>query len=213
MSQSGFKTEYLTITDQANQLSFFGGDQIWYSRKWSKDAGCGPTCAANILAYLSFAHPALKPLYHYPNLNINYFTDFMELLFEFVTPGRLGVNKPEMFSDGVLAYAESKNIALQAEVISIPAHKQQRPSFEKLLAYIQAGMSVDCPIAFLNLSRGKVRAFQGWHWITITRVVAYDNERIIVEASDEGRILQFDLMQWLTSSALGGGFVYFKPAE
>ena len=56
--------EFLKITDLQTNQSFLGGAQEWYSSEWGRRAGCGPTCAANLSAYLALTRPELRALYH-----------------------------------------------------------------------------------------------------------------------------------------------------
>ena len=39
-----------------------GADQAWFPTLWQQRAGCGPTAAALILAYLARRRPELAPL-------------------------------------------------------------------------------------------------------------------------------------------------------
>lgn len=45
--------ELLNITDSLGHKTYFGANQVWYTKAWNREAGCGPTCASNITAYLA----------------------------------------------------------------------------------------------------------------------------------------------------------------
>jgi hypothetical protein len=61
----------------------------------------------------------------------------------------------------------------------------------------------------LTLSRGHVKNLQNWHWITVV-AAELDENRLMADASDEGRQVRFDLRLWYLSTLLGGGLVYFS---
>ena len=53
--------EYLEITGPGGAVTR-GADQEWFPEGWQRMAGCGPTAAAVVFAYLARAHAALAPL-------------------------------------------------------------------------------------------------------------------------------------------------------
>jgi hypothetical protein len=208
MYQSISRPDLLTITDETTRQSFFGGAQEWYSAEWRRRAGCGPTCAANLLAYLAFTRPEARRLYGYDSMSLSDFSGHMEEVYEFVTPGIMGLNRVEMFSEGSAAFARSRGISLQPQVFGVAGNRNRnRHSVEELTAFVMAGLSLDCPVAFLNLTRGKVKSLQGWHWITIVDAKA-DDSSLTVTASDEGKRISFDLRMWYLTTRMSGGLVY-----
>lgn len=201
--------ELLTVTDQETGRSFFGGSQSWYADEWHRRAGCGPTCASNVLAYLALAHPGLRALYAYPEMNLADFARHMEEVYKFVTPGFRGLNRVEMYSEGITEFARSRGISLTPHVFAAPSNaKRNRPPVTEFAAFAQAGLAADCPVGFLNLTRGRVKNIQGWHWITVTAADAGENSLIAI-ASDEGRQISFDLRLWYLTTRMDGGLVYF----
>jgi hypothetical protein len=76
----------LTITDEQTNRTFFGGDQSWYADEWRRRAGCGPTSASNVLAYLALSRPGLRGLYGYETMSRENFSRHMEDVYRFVTP-------------------------------------------------------------------------------------------------------------------------------
>ena len=77
-----------------------------------------------------------------------------------------------------------------------------------LAEFVNTGLESDCPIGFLNLTKGRVKNLQSWHWITIT-AASIDEKCIMADASDEGLHRRFDLRLWYLSTRLPGGLVYF----
>lgn len=202
-------SELLTITDEKTNQFFFGGIQDWYSTEWSRKAGCGPTCAADILAYLALTRGEFRPLYGYDQMSLECFARHMEEVYQFVTPGNMGLNRAEMFSDGTAAFALSRGIILHPHVFSVSGYFQRnRPQASELAEFVKAGLSEDCPLGFLNLTRGRVKTLQSWHWITITSADIEENS-LIATASDEGKQIRFDLRLWYLSTRMSGGLVYF----
>ncbi|WP_369283802.1 hypothetical protein [Oscillibacter sp. GMB15532] len=199
----------LTISDEEPGRSFFGGAQEWYSTEWSRRAGCGPTCASNILAYLSLTRPALLPLYGHGSMGRADFSRHMEDVYPHLTPGSAGLNRVEMFSDGVAAYAWERGILLEPHALSLPGRiTRGRPAVSRLAEFIKAGLMSDCPVGFLNLHRGKEKNLQSWHWVTIV-AAEFGEDQLLVTVSDEGRLLQLDLRLWYLTTPMRGALAYF----
>lgn len=203
------RPDLLTIADEKTDRSFFGGIQDWYSTEWSRRAGCGPTCAANLLAYLAFSRPELRPLYRYEKMNLSDFAQHMEEVYRFVTPGNMGLNRVEMFSDGVAGFAGSRGILLHPHAFRVLGNMAKgRPDVSALMEFVRAGLASDCPVGFLNLTKGRVKNLQSWHWVTVT-AADMENSSIIVSASDEGRQISLDLRLWYLTTRMSGGLAYF----
>lgn len=201
--------ELLTIIDEKTNKSYFGSDQEWYSSEWHRKAGCGPTCAANVLAYLAFSRPELRSLYSGGTMSLSDFAQHMEEVYKFVTPGNMGLNRVEMFSDGVAEFARSRGVSLTPHVFRTPGTiSKSRPTVPELMEFVKAGLTSDCPLGFLNLTRGKVKDLQNWHWITVTEADIEENS-LTAHASDEGHPIMFDLRLWYLSTRMSGGLVYF----
>ena len=63
MKYSVTRPQALNVAGNPASAPFFGGDQAWYAEEWHRRAGCGPTCAANVTAYLAATHTGLQALY------------------------------------------------------------------------------------------------------------------------------------------------------
>ena len=198
----------LTVTDGAER-PFFGGAQGWYSTDWSRRAGCGPTCASNILAYLALTRPALSSLYGHPNRNRSDFSRHMEEVYPFLTPGSMGLNRVELFSEGVVEFARDRGALLEPHVFKVSGRTtRSRPGVSALADFVKAGLAADCPVGFLNLSRGREKNLQSWHWVTVA-AADIDENRLLVTVSDEGRQLRLDLRLWYLTTPMRGGLAYF----
>ncbi len=209
MTVSILQPELLHIFDEDAEKTYWGGFQEWYAIDWHRMAGCGPTAASNLMAYLAHTRPALKALYGYDSMSLKNFTRHMDDLYQFVTPGGMGLNKTEMFTGGVERFAQSRGLTLKAHVFDVEGNLfRNRPPVTALAAFVKAGLTADCPIAFLNLSKGRVKNIQGWHWITLTKA-EMDEHTLMVCASDEGHEICFDLKMWYLSTRMRGGLVYF----
>lgn len=197
------------IAEDESQRAFFGGDQEWYRDEWHRRAGCGPTCAANLTAYLAMTRPALRALYAGEDMRKSVFSAHMEEIYQFVTPGSMGLNRVEMYTRGVIDFAASRGLALEAHAFEVHGYMcRDRSPVEKLVEFVRAGLESDCPLAFLNLTKGRVKNLQGWHWITITAAEMNDVS-LTASASDEGSEIRFDLRLWYLSTRMRGGLVYF----
>lgn len=209
MNLSISRPELFDIIDEETADMSFGGNQDWYATEWSRRAGCGPTSAANVLAYLAFTRPALRGLYGYDYINRSAFAQHMDDVYAFVTPGNMGLNRTEMYTDGAISFAHSRGVSLTPHVFGAVSNiLRNRPPADALAEFVQAGLNADCPIGFLNLTKGRVRNLQSWHWITITAAQIAGNT-LIADSSDEGLPRRFDLRLWYLSTRLPGGLVYF----
>ena len=198
--------ELLEVRDGATV--YFGGSQEWYSDAWKKRAGCGPVSASLIMWYLARSRAGLSGLCDAENRNIGGFLRLMEDMFGFVTPGMKGVNTSKIFTEGALRYAASKLAPLAADILEID--KIFRPPHKKVRDFIQKSLLADCPVAFLNLSNGKVKNLDNWHWVTI---VEFGYETGMATACDQGRKIDIDIIRWLRTSLLGGAFVTLREAD
>lgn len=197
--------EYLEIVDERSSLHT-GGSQEWYPTQWQRVSGCGPTNGTNLIVYLgrAFGLPALTPADHSKTA----FLGRMEELWEFITPGKMGVNRLDIFSRGGIEYGASRGVKLNALTLEVPASPSQRPSGDRLLRFMEQALGGGLPVAFLNLSKGKVQLLDSWHWVT---VISYDPRNRMAGIADQGKVIQVDLGLWMKTTRLGGGFVCFSP--
>lgn len=200
--------DYLTVTIEGKKKTAFGGNQSWYKRYWQKEAGCGPTCAATLLSYMSQSDPKHKNLYNSDTLHQHDFLKHMNQVYRYVTPGILGIHKTHRFINGVLDYASQHGTVLTVHsLITSPKTLQQR-RLDVLEAFVLEAFKSDSPIAFLNLDVGEAKRLQPWHWITITSV-DISGDTIMATASDEGNPHTFNLGLWYQTTPKHGGLIYF----
>lgn len=184
-----------------------GADQDWFPGQIQRWSGCGPTAAALILSYLA-ARPELASLWPERAMERESFTRYMCQVWDYVTPRQHGLHKPEMFREGVRAFVADRGLALQPRVLEIPSARTRRPSFEAVSAFVGEGLAADCPVAFLNLSNGKVAELDRWHWVTI---IGLDGRMAYL--LDSGREFPIDLALWHETTKKRGGFVRILPGE
>lgn len=201
--------EILNIYSSAENKTYFGGDQDWYLKKWNKDSGCGPTSAANITAYLAFTREKFRRLYPGTSMERNEFASHMEEMFHYITPGPMGVNTLDKYIDGFMNYAKEKEVEITPFSLSVDLCNFKKREVKKLQDFVEEALAKDCPIAFLNLSKGAETRLQGWHWITITHV-KIEGDDIIATASDEGIQREFSLKLWYLTTKMHGGLIFFQ---
>ncbi|GBG55625.1 hypothetical protein SPFL3102_03150 [Sporomusaceae bacterium FL31] len=197
--------EWLRI--EADNRTMFGYSQEWYRTSFQRTRGCGPTAAAMLLLYLNKREAEPLP---YKNHSISAITQVLENVWDFVTPNwLLGLNSTNKFCQGVTKLVEHYGLGWKYRRLSIPVFNFRRPTLSQVVSFLEAGVDSDCPIAFLNLHKGKVTTMETWHW-TVLVALTYDagDNRYLATAYDGGRSITFDLGLWLESSKIGGGFVY-----
>lgn len=193
--------EYLTITVPGGG-SYQGADQEWFPLAWQRRAGCGPTAAALITAYLAQSVPGWEALYPEGRMDRALFRAHMCRVWAYVTPGPHGLNRPQVFADGLAAYGAGRGVPLHPVVLELPARRSRRPGWEEWSAFVRAALDRDRPVAFLNLCNGRVKELDRWHWVTITAL-----EGPTATIVESGRAYPIDLARWLATTTKRGGLV------
>lgn len=201
--------DILYIYESLEDVTYFGGNQAWYEKRWNKDSGCGPTCAANITAYLAMTRDNIRNLYPGSEMVQLEFANHMEEMFHYITPGPMGVNSLDKFINGFMRFLNEKNVNLTPYVLSVDMLSLKKRNWKELQEFVIAGLKADCPLAFLNLSKGEEKRLQGWHWITITQARVEEDD-VIAYASDEGKKIEFSLKLWYLTTKMHGGLIYFN---
>ena len=197
------------LYDEITQRTYYGGDQEWYTKKWQRLSGCGPTAVSNIVHYINLRQLS-SGLDDLP-ITKSDFLSLMQEVWQYVTPKLGGISSTKMLYDGVLAYAKSKNKTVNIDLIDIPKNRLQRPEIQQVLSFLNKALRDDLPIAFLNLNKGTEEILYSWHWVTITSLeYTEDGKSSFADILDEGIIKKIDLLQWFLTTTLGGGFVSFK---
>lgn len=188
------------------QETGYGYSQSWYSTRRKRASGCGPTAATMLLLYLNRREMGSLP---YTDNTIPAITEALEAIWDFVTPGWLGLSSTKKFCRGVAAFLRHHHLAWSCHRFSVPVCMSRRRSLAQTVDFLEQGLAADCPIAFLNLDKGQEKCLETWHWIIVTALVYEEQaKRYIVTCYDGGRRLSFDLNAWLTTSKLGGGFAF-----
>lgn len=183
-------------------LDHTGCDQEWYTTRWQRLSGCGPTTAAS-LSLLQF----------FPSVPLNQESALkrMEETWKYVTPNLRGVDTLERFKDGFSTYLSDHAIKHTVHCLPIPKSKDKRPVIEDAIRFIREALEKDIPVPFLNLHNGQVRNLEAYHWVLITAIrCTADHTEVKVEIVDGGKAFFIDLILWLTSSRAGGGFLNFE---
>jgi hypothetical protein len=197
------------LIKDASERSYYGGDQEWFgSRKeYRKEAACGATTCANILGYLAQTHAELAALAPYDLHSKDGFLAFMKAVYPYVRPGLIGI-MPADFTRGATKYSERLGIALKYDTLTVPAASSKRPGADAMFSFLHAAIADDLPVAFLNLSSGRVKNLDSYHWVTL---IGIDAEKDACRIVDNGRLLDVELKKWLRRSTLGGAFVAVEP--
>ncbi len=208
------KKEFVKIID--GSTVYFGGDQDWYDKYVQQFGGCGPTSAANILAYMALNDTRLEKLCDCRTNDISKedFKKHMKEVYKVVRPMEipfmenskdglqiggieiplsLGIFRLTDFIEKVEKYARNKGIDLKGNLT------REEPTFESAVRYIKEGLSKDCPVALLNMfnpvkmkwtnpatNKTSIQTYKQ-HWVTITGIIENDETgEITVEVSSWG---------------------------
>ena len=209
MSHSLTRPEVLTLIGPGGE-TYRGGDQEWYPDLWQRRAGCGPTTAAALLAYLSQTRPALAPLRPLAGGTRTGFAQYMQALWPYVTPGARGLDKPESLVLGCRSFALSRGCRLEGEILKIPRRREDRPSPAACRDFLLRALDNDCPVAFLNYSNGSLPNLDSWHWVPLIALTEGE-EVLLCTVLDEGEEKVIDLALWLETTLLGGALASVFP--
>lgn len=209
MSHSLTRPEVLTLIGPGGE-TYRGGDQEWYPDLWQRRAGCGPTTAAALLAYLSQTRPALAPLRPLAGGTRTGFAQYMQALWPYVTPGARGLDKPESLVLGCRSFALSRGCRLEGEILKIPRRQEDRPTPAACRDFLLRALDNDCPVAFLNYSNGSLPNLDSWHWVPLIALTEGE-EVLLCTVLDEGEEKVIDLALWLETTLLGGALAAVFP--
>lgn len=190
--------EWLTL-DVGGQ-PVLGYNQEWYPQERQRLAGCGPTVAAMMAAYLE------KKAWKTPVKDRELALSVMLSLWQYATPRMHGLYKTRWLKEGLAAYLSEKGLSGVVESLSIPSIRLLAPKPERVISFIKAGLSADCPVGFLNLHSGGEPIPYHWHWMPIVAMEETE-EGTFCTLWDEGKTHRFYLEGWLKNTRFGGGFV------
>ena len=201
-------------------LTFFGPDgapcrgarQEWFRDRWQRQAGCGPTTAATLLAYLSAAHPALAALAPM-GYDFTSFLSYMEAVWQDVTPGPRGLDSLGLFTQGSLRFARRRGIALDCRELEIPGFKKLRPPLSQCTDFLRSALSGDCPVGFLNFSNGSLTNLEDWHWVPLISLRQESSGALLCAVLDGGEEKTVDFALWHATTRLGGGLTALLPGK
>ncbi len=182
-----------------------GCNQDWFRSLWQRRAGCGPTTASNLLIYHQRAGHLTLPQ---PVLSTDQGLVLMESVWPHVKPTAMGVHTPGLFARGLQSFFSHYGIKAQTQALLVHRRSNRRPAFAEVVAFIRAGLALDGPVAFLNLSNGAIRQLDPWHWVTITALVEHSLTDVEVEICDNLNRFTMNLREWYETTSRGGGFVY-----
>lgn len=184
-----------------------GAQQDWFLDIWQQRAGCGPTACANMLWYMAHTDPEAGALCPHMSATRENATAFLHIIWNYVTPGNMGVNSTEILASGAQLYGLEKGVPLEADVLEVPRAARCRPDEGTVADFVLGALEADRPVAFLNLSNGALQNLDSWHWVTL---VSFDRDSMAAGMLDEGKLSALDLRVWLSTTVLGGGFVALR---
>ncbi len=200
----------------------FGGRQAWYPSAYQRQRGCGPTTAANMLAYLahrpgfvSLYPPYLEASRAQYNIQDEHvfaqagYLHFMQMLWRQLRPSLIGLFRPQRFATEIAFFARRHGVGFKTDIFGIyPWQRRHRRRFRRLVQFIQLGLAQDLPLAMLLYTRGQVREIQGQHWVTVVGIRPNaDMSQAQLLVLDHGQAREFSLDCWFYTAQGGGAFV------
>jgi len=175
-----------------SEISYYGGNQYWFPKKFNQLSGCGPVVAANITAYLSQTFTdKYNALYPYKGIvNKKDFTMHMVEIRKYVKPGIFGLTSVNKFSDAVLAFSKIRGVSLTSHILD-----EKTDSIQEAINFIFEALSQRLPIAILVLKhQNKEFKEYTWHWMTITGLnLNPQSNKCYISVSTYGERREIDL--------------------
>jgi len=193
-----------------NGRQSWGANQIWLPTEFKRRAGCGPTVGAHLMWYLARTQQGMARLCPYDAHTRAGAVELMLEMWEYITPGRRGVNSPDIFFNGAMRYAGDRCVPLTYTCLEIAPIHCKRPTPQEVCAFLSAALEGGLPVAFLNLSNGALTNLDNWHWVTVIAVDAAARTGTII---DQSKLFDINLDLWVRSTLAGGAFVTLERAE
>ncbi len=189
---------------------FYGGDQHWYQDRFMRMAGCSAVCASEACAYLAAHFPALRNLYPGDPRNIRQedFIAFMKTVFQYVTPGFMGMSSIKRFKRCFLEYACAAGVDVRLSLLGGEACAAEARQF--IMRAIDAGY---CVLYLLLTHKDQELDEFTWHWFTLT---GYETEggAMRVDYATWGKKHTFDFDRlWNTGTLSHGGMVVVSDPQ
>lgn len=195
ITNSNTHLEDIKLNVYDSEISYYGGNQYWFPKKFHQLSGCGPVAAANITAYLSKTFPnKFNDLYLYEGIiNKKDFIEHMIEIRKYVKPGIFGLTSVHQFSDNVLSFSKKRGITLVPHILD-----DDNASIQDAINFISEALALKLPVAILVLKH-QIKEFEEytWHWMTITnlKLNPYDNIYYIsVSTYGEHREINLDML-------------------
>jgi len=202
--------ENIHVVDHSGQ-EYFGCDQNWFSSEWQQMSGCGPSTASTLLFYLQKSGRIDLPVHGLERKDCML---LMETVWSHVTPTQDGIYLIEQFCSGIQSFARSHGFSLDCQSLGIPESTESRPDLADAVDFIARGLDQDCPIAFLNLSKGAVINLEEWHWVTIVAIETDDKrDQVFVTIFDGDKSDTIDFKRWYQTTIDGGALIYLDRAS
>lgn len=183
----------------------FGCDQEWFGTQWQRRAGCGPNVATNLMMVLTADGRISLP---FDLTTRKGCVGLMDAIWQHVTPTMMGVNTTIRFTTGLRNFAFMHHVPIRCAMLDVPRSRKKRPTTAEVVAFVRDGLSMECPVAFLNLHNGDIPKLDSWHWVTIVSLETDDEAGTAVATAYDGdKAFPVDLVKWCAGTNMGGGFV------
>ena len=197
--------EAMCLVDPVSGQTSWGANQEWYGDLWQRKAGCGPTAAASLIFYQMQKQRLRQREALYSGRQA--LLDQMNELWNYITPGRGGVNRVSMFTEGLEKYRAVKKENFEIRALEVAEDPAQRPAWTKVSHFLEEALKRDEPAAFLNLCAGAEKRIDDWHWVMISGL---NPQTGVITFFDESQIKEADLSLWLKTTTKRGGFVTLR---
>ncbi len=192
--------EKLRIIDKENQISY-AAQQDFYSSKWKRTSGCGPTAASNLILY-----EYRKDICEDNPIHEESIRQIMNGMWKHITPGIMGVHVYHKFTKGLSRYLKEHDLNYQVEHILVDKNKNKRIKIAELIPFLEKSLCSNHLVAFLNRHNGEEKLLDRWHWVVLTQI-EYDEKSCKALILDQGKKIEIDLKLWLESTQDCGAFV------
>ncbi len=198
--------EKLKILDKQGNVSY-AAQQEFYSSKWKKMSGCGPTAASNLILY-----EYRKDLCEENPIHEESIRQIMNGMWKHITPGMMGVHVYHKFTKGLNRYLKKYKLNYDIRHILVDKHKNSRIKIDELITFLEESLSQNFLVAFLNRHNGDEHLLDRWHWVVLYQI-SYDGNTCKAMILDQGKKIEIDLKLWLESTQDCGAFVSLQSLQ
>lgn len=128
----------------------------------------------------------------------------MQTMWNYLTPGVRGLHRVRKFKNGSDAFFKAKKLPFACRCAEFA--EDSPLTIGQTADFIKEALSLDAPLAFLNLLNNSVKDLERWHWVTI---VSFDDAEMTATVFDGDKKFLLPLPLWFEKPRDRCGLAYY----